>query len=85
MLVLSRKSQESIVIGGNEAFARLLKITVLDISGSKVRLGIEVDVDIPVHRKEIWDRIQAEKPPVPAYGPVVIAAGELNGEPDHSQ
>lgn len=60
MLVLSRKSQESIVIGGNDAFARLLKITVLGIVGGKVRLGFEVDADIPVHRKEIWDRIQAE-------------------------
>ena len=75
MLVLSRKSQESVVIGGNDAFARLLKITVLEIAGSKVRLGFEIDADIPVHRKEVWDRIQAEVaseggrgPPVPATG-----------------
>jgi carbon storage regulator CsrA len=73
MLVLSRKSKESVVIGGNDAFARLLKITVLDIAGGKVRLGFEIDADIPVHRKEVWDRIQAEMstdggpgPPAPA-------------------
>jgi carbon storage regulator CsrA len=73
MLVLSRKSQESVVIGGNDAFARLLKITVLDIGGGKVRLGFEIDADIPVHRKEVWDRIQAKahsdggrESPVPA-------------------
>lgn len=73
MLVLSRKSKESVVIGGNDAFARLLKITVLDVGGGKVRLGFEVDADIPVHRKEVWDRIQAEVqsnggrgPPAPA-------------------
>lgn len=60
MLVLSRKSQESVVIGGNDAYSRLLRVTVLDISGGKVRLGFEVDADIPVHRKEVWDRIQVE-------------------------
>jgi carbon storage regulator len=63
MLVLSRKSQESVVIGGNDAFARLLKITVLDIAFGKVRLGFEVDADIPVHRQEIWERIRSEREP----------------------
>ena len=63
MLVLSRKSQESVVIGGNDAFARLLKITVLEINGGKVRLGFDVDADIPVHRKEVWDRIQSHERP----------------------
>ncbi len=76
MLVLSRKSQESIVIGGNDAFARLLKITVLDVGGGKVRLGFEVDADIPVHRKEVWDRIQAEAMPGRVQGPAVVMASE---------
>jgi carbon storage regulator CsrA len=57
MLVLSRKTQESVVIGGCEAFDRILKVTVLEVSGGKVRLGFEVDNDIPVHRAEVWERI----------------------------
>jgi carbon storage regulator len=59
MLVLSRKSQESVVIGGGDGFACLLKVTVLGISGGKVRLGFEVDASIPVHRAEVWERISA--------------------------
>ncbi len=57
MLVLSRKNRESVVVGGSNGFSRLLKVTVLDIRGGKVRLGFEVDADVPVHRLEIWDRI----------------------------
>jgi carbon storage regulator len=65
MLVLTRKSMESVVIGGTSAFARLLKVTVLEIRNGRVRLGFEVDDDIPVHRLEVWERINA--------------AGEQNG------
>jgi carbon storage regulator len=57
MLVLSRKSQESVVIGGSDAFHRLLKVTVLDVRGTNVRLGFEVDASVPVHRLEVWERI----------------------------
>ena len=60
MLVLSRKSQESVVVGGADGTHRVLKVTVLDIQGSHVRLGFEVDADVPVHRSEVWERIQAE-------------------------
>jgi carbon storage regulator CsrA len=60
MLVLSRKSQESVVIGGNSAFSRLLKVTVLDINLGKVQLGFEIDADIPVHRKEVWERLRMQ-------------------------
>lgn len=76
MLVLSRKSQESVVIGGTEAFARLLKITVLNITGGKVRLGFEIDADIPVHRKEVWDRIKTESTLAGGRGPPPSAIGE---------
>jgi carbon storage regulator len=61
MLVLSRKSQESVVIGGADGAHRLMKVTVLDIQGRNVRLGFEVDADVPVHRSEVWDRICAER------------------------
>jgi len=57
MLVLSRKSQESVVIGGSDGLHRLLKVTVLEIKGSKVRLGFEADADVPVHRSEVWERL----------------------------
>ena len=59
MLVLTRKSMESVVIGGSPGLARLLKVTVLDIRDGRVRLGFEVDADIPVHRLEVWERIRA--------------------------
>ena len=42
MLVLSRKSQQSVVVGGAAGFERLLRVTVLEISGRTVRLGFDV-------------------------------------------
>ena len=57
MLVLSRRSQESVVVGGSDGFERMLQVTVLDIQHGKVRLGFEVDADVPVHRLEVWERI----------------------------
>ena len=53
MLVLSRHRGESIVIGEN------IVITVVDIRGDKARLGIAAPVEIPVHRQEVYERIQA--------------------------
>ena len=58
MLVLSRKNQESVVIGGASGFERVLKVTVLGIKGAKVQLGFEVPIDVPVHRLEVWERIK---------------------------
>lgn len=57
MLVLSRKSRESVVIGGADGLHRLLKVTVLGVEGANAKLGFEVDSDVPVHRSEVWDRI----------------------------
>jgi carbon storage regulator len=54
MLVLSRQRDESIIIGDN------VQITVVDIRGDKVRLGIIAPTEIPVHRKEVYDAIQRE-------------------------
>ncbi len=55
MLVLSRQRDESIFIGDN------IKITVVDIRGDKVRLGIEAPSEIPVHRQEVYEAIQREQ------------------------
>jgi carbon storage regulator len=57
MLVLTRKTQESVVVGGSDGFERMLKVTVLDIQHGKVRLGFEADAGVPVHRLEVWERI----------------------------
>ncbi len=54
MLVLSRQRDESIIIGDN------IVITVVDIRGDKVRLGINAPVEIPVHRQEVYEAIQRE-------------------------
>ncbi len=75
MLVLSRKNRQSVVVGGSGGFERLLKVTVLDIRGTNVKLGFEVDAGVPVHREEVWKRIVATGPPEhQAGGAAVIAA-----------
>lgn len=54
MLVLSRHRDESIMIGDD------VVITIVDIRGDKVRLGIDAPQDIPVHRQEVYDAIKRE-------------------------
>ena len=54
MLVLSRQRDESIIIGDN------VQITVVDIRGDKVRLGIVAPAEVSVHRKEVYEAIQRE-------------------------
>ncbi len=54
MLVLSRHKDQTIMIGDN------VEITVVDIRGDKVRLGITAPSDIPVHRKEVYEAIKKE-------------------------
>jgi carbon storage regulator len=54
MLVLSRQRDETIMIGDD------VEITVVDIRGDKVRLGITAPTHIPVHRKEVYEAIKRE-------------------------
>jgi carbon storage regulator len=61
MLVLSRKSNESVMVGGNDRCERTIKVTVLEIEGNRVRLGFEADNDVPVHRFEVWERVNEER------------------------
>ena len=63
MLVLSRKSQESVVVGGAPSLQPVLKVTVLEIRGGRVRLGFETDRSIPVQRSEIWEKIRTGELP----------------------
>ena len=58
MLVLSRKSRESVVVGAPDGLEPLIKVTVLEIKTDRVRLGFEADAAIPVHRWEVWERIR---------------------------
>jgi len=54
MLVLSRQRDESIIIGDN------IVITIVDVRGDKVRLGIQAPREVSVHRREVYEAIQRE-------------------------
>lgn len=55
MLVLSRHRDESIIVGDD------IVITIVDIRGDKVRLGIQAPANVAVHRQEVYEAIQKEK------------------------
>jgi carbon storage regulator len=59
MLVLTRKNRESVIIGCPGTGNQMMKVTVLEVRGGKVRLGIEADPSIRVLRSELLDRIPA--------------------------
>jgi len=59
MLVLSRKKNESVIIHDN------ITVTVIEIRGDKVRLGIEAPKDVSVHRQEVYEAIHGHVPPTP--------------------
>jgi len=58
MLVLTRQKDESIVIGTGDD---KVEITIVDVRGDKVRLGIIAPRTVSVHRREVYDAIQQEK------------------------
>ena len=72
MLVLSRKKNESIVINND------IVITVVEIRGDKVRLGIEAPKDVPVHRQEVYEAIHGVKAPAPAPAPAQPVAAKTD-------
>ena len=75
MLVLTRKSLQSIVVGRTGGREPLLKVTVLEIKTGSVRLGFEGPLEVPVHRLEVWERIRADdEPENPTEGPVAPRA-----------
>ena len=72
MLVLSRKKNESIIINND------ITVTVVEIRGDKVRLGIVAPKEVPVHRQEVYEAIHGSKdappaPTPPAPTPVVVS------------
>ena len=62
MLVLTRKSNQSIMIGDD------IEVSVLSIMGEKVRIGIQAPRDVPVFRREVYLEIQQERQGVAAGG-----------------
>ncbi len=72
MLVLSRKKNESIVVDD------AIVITVLEIRGDKVRLGIEAPKSVPIHRSEVYAAIQSHQP---GSEPAAAAATEPTPAP----
>jgi carbon storage regulator len=74
MLVLSRQRDESIVIGDN------IVITIVDIRGDKVRLGIEAPGEVPVHRQEVFEAIQRENRKPGASQPSGVASKAPAGD-----
>ena len=76
MLVLTRKSQEAVVVRGPEGREPMLTVTVLEISGGKVRLGFQAGPAVLIHRWEVWQEIHVQGAPVgPAGGRGPPAAG----------
>lgn len=55
MLILTRKPGETLTIGDD------VKVTVLNIKGNQVRIGVKAPKEVEVHREEIYERIQREK------------------------
>ena len=72
MLVLSRHRDESIIIGDD------IVITVVDIRGDKVRLGIAAPIEISVHRQEVYEAIQRENRQAAAWTPRMPASSNTS-------
>jgi carbon storage regulator len=71
MLVLTRKANESIMIGDN------IEVSVLSVLGEKVRLGIQAPREVPVFRKEVYLEIQAQE----LQGSRAAGAGVVEADP----
>jgi carbon storage regulator len=77
MLVLSRQRDESIMIGDN------VVVTIVDIRGDKVRLGIQAPGEIPVHRQEVYEAIQRENRKTGQMQPTGATSKDSQIDPTH--
>jgi carbon storage regulator CsrA len=72
MLVLTRKVQQSVVVGGPDTAQPMVTVTVLEVEGGNVGLGFEADASVAIYRWEVWQRILAldrQAGPPPALAP----------------
>lgn len=75
MLVLSRQRDETIMIGDD------IELTVVDIRGDKVRIGIKAPARVAVHRKEVYEAIRRENEQAAALRPLDFVEGGRTGRP----
>jgi carbon storage regulator len=66
MLVLARKSQQSVVIASTGDLQELVRVTVVEVGGGRVKLGFEASNDLTIHREEVWERVCGERETVAA-------------------
>ena len=65
MLILTRRIEESVIIGDD------IKVTVLSINGNQIRLGIQAPREVAVHREEIYRRIKENEPQPDCLAPSI--------------
>ena len=60
MFILSRRREESVIVDGFNSPKRALKVTILEVKGGRVKLGLEVnaDVPIPIQRSQAWELVR---------------------------
>jgi carbon storage regulator CsrA len=61
MLALTRKPQEGFVIASSVDLQELVRVTVVEVCGARVKLEIQTSSDLTVHREEVWERVCGEK------------------------
>lgn len=79
MLYLTRKIGESIVINDD------IELTVVDVRGKSIKLGLTFPPDVSVYRREVYERIQAEKAAEAAAGGETATAPAGDGEPSTAE
>jgi len=65
MLVITRKKEQSIMIGSGDHGQQLIRVMVGEVQGGMVKLCFEAGRDVPIHRAEVWHRLQQERQHTP--------------------
>jgi carbon storage regulator len=68
MLVLARKTRESVVIAARGNSDDLVRVTVIDVCGGRVKLGFDAAGDVAIHREEVWERVRTERQALKSVG-----------------
>ena len=63
MLVLTRKSQQSVVVASSVDLQELVRVTVVEVCGGRVKLGFQANDTLIIHREEVWERVCGERDP----------------------